>query len=168
MYSERPVHEIARPETQYEWVDDGYLDKNPWYGQAKQKPVFSLGKPLPHTSRPRREARKGRPKRDVEAAEDKRGPGEDDGQETRRPSAASRGGQSDPAPQLFHDASRFAIDAEPIGHREEEAVEEGRRDPNEMRNWWAKLRANHPEVAAEFLAVRDSVQASDLPTLRRC
>lgn len=38
----------------------------------------------------------------------------------------------------------FAIDSEPIGGRH----------PDEERNWWAKIRARHPEPLAEFLAVR--------------
>jgi len=57
-------------------------------------------------------------------------------------------------PHLFQDTSRFALDAEPIGHREREEVEEGFRDPDELRNWWASFRARHPELLAEFLAVR--------------
>lgn len=31
--------------------DDSYNERNPWYGQEKDKPVFSLGEPLPRTVR---------------------------------------------------------------------------------------------------------------------
>ncbi|KAI1774702.1 aquaporin-like protein [Hypoxylon cercidicola] len=46
----------------------------------------------------------------------------------------------------------FGIDSEPLGQREHDEVEEGDRDPNEFRNWWARIRAKHPEPLAEFLA----------------
>ena len=141
--SQRP-QTLNRGPTQRDWVDKEYLDENPWYGVAKQKPVFSLGQPLPHTAR-RRHTEKhtigkaGDP--DVEAAETATtlGPSQQDDQAV---------------PHLFQDTSRFALDAEPIGHREREEVEEGFRDPDELRNWWASFRARHPELLAEFLAVR--------------
>jgi hypothetical protein len=54
----------------------------------------------------------------------------------------------------FHEnASRFAVDAEPLGHKERPGVEKGEQDPNELRNWWARLRARYPEPLEEFLAV---------------
>lgn len=31
--------------------DDDYYTQNPWYGQPKDRPVFGLGKPLPHKVR---------------------------------------------------------------------------------------------------------------------
>ncbi|OTA99404.1 hypothetical protein M426DRAFT_47133, partial [Hypoxylon sp. CI-4A] len=46
----------------------------------------------------------------------------------------------------------FGIDSEPLGQRERDDVEEEDRDPNEFRNWWARIRAKHPEPLAEFLA----------------
>ncbi|KAJ6437120.1 C6 transcription factor [Purpureocillium lavendulum] len=51
----------------------------------------------------------------------------------------------------------FALDAEPIGHQEREEVEEGFQDPDELRNWWARFRARHPEPLAEFLATIVSI-----------
>ncbi|CAJ2500338.1 Uu.00g031910.m01.CDS01 [Anthostomella pinea] len=46
----------------------------------------------------------------------------------------------------------YGIDSEPLGQREADAVEQTDRDPDEFRNWWARLRARHPEPLAEFLA----------------
>lgn len=46
----------------------------------------------------------------------------------------------------------YKIDGEPLGKREADEVEEDE-DPNEYRNWWARMRAKHPEPLAEFLAV---------------
>ncbi|KAI1464087.1 aquaporin-like protein [Daldinia caldariorum] len=50
------------------------------------------------------------------------------------------------------DLRNYGIDSEPLGHRENEDAEEGDRNPNEFRNWWARIRAKHPEPLAEFLA----------------
>ncbi|KAH8592742.1 aquaporin-like protein [Bisporella sp. PMI_857] len=47
----------------------------------------------------------------------------------------------------------FKIDSEHLGQREADDVGEGDRDPNEYRNWWARLHAKHPEPLAEFTAV---------------
>jgi aquaglyceroporin related protein len=46
----------------------------------------------------------------------------------------------------------YKIDGEPLGHSEQPEVESGEVDPNELRNWWARVRARHPEPLAEFLA----------------
>ena len=32
-------------------VENEYFKLNPWYNQQKDKPVFGLGQPLPHTTR---------------------------------------------------------------------------------------------------------------------
>ncbi|KAF3057203.1 hypothetical protein GL218_06282 [Daldinia childiae] len=50
------------------------------------------------------------------------------------------------------DLRNYGIDSEPLGQREHGDVEEGDRDPDEFRNWWARIRAKHPEPLAEFLA----------------
>ncbi|KAK7750350.1 hypothetical protein SLS62_007758 [Diatrype stigma] len=46
----------------------------------------------------------------------------------------------------------YGIDSEPLGRRETDEVEKGNKDPDEVRNWWARIRARHPEPLAEFLA----------------
>ncbi|KAI8959702.1 aquaporin-like protein [Daldinia sp. FL1419] len=46
----------------------------------------------------------------------------------------------------------FGIDSEPLGQREHDDIENKDRDPDEYRNWWARIRAKHPEPLAEFLA----------------
>lgn len=55
-------------------------------------------------------------------------------------------------------AHKFQIDGDRIGGtREGNAVEEGRIDPNAMRNKWARIRAKYPETLAEFLCTAMSV-----------
>ncbi|KAK7414107.1 hypothetical protein QQX98_007050 [Neonectria punicea] len=46
----------------------------------------------------------------------------------------------------------YKIDSEPLGQQEKPSVEAGETDPDELRNWWARFRARHPEPLAEFLA----------------
>ncbi|KAI0007779.1 aquaporin-like protein [Xylariaceae sp. FL0662B] len=48
--TQRPARDRQHGET-VGWVDDDYYESNPWYGQTNKKPVFGLGKPLPHTNR---------------------------------------------------------------------------------------------------------------------
>ncbi|KAI1333554.1 aquaporin-like protein [Xylariaceae sp. FL0016] len=55
------------------------------------------------------------------------------------------------------DGPSYAIDSEPLGQREHDDVEMSSRDPNEFRNWWARLRAKHPEPLAEFLSTSVAV-----------
>ncbi|ROW08325.1 hypothetical protein VMCG_03010 [Cytospora schulzeri] len=54
-------------------------------------------------------------------------------------------------------ARRFQVDADTIGQREDSRVEEGKVDPNMMRNRWARFRAKYPEPLAEFLCTTMSV-----------
>ncbi|ROW03349.1 hypothetical protein VSDG_01457 [Cytospora chrysosperma] len=54
-------------------------------------------------------------------------------------------------------ARRFQVDADTIGQREDSKVEEGKVDPNAMRNRWARFRAKYPEPLAEFLCTTMSV-----------
>lgn len=42
-----------------------------------------------------------------------------------------------------------------MGQTEDELARKGEKDPDELRNWWARLRAKYPEPMAEFLAVSD-------------
>ena len=223
----------ARQQQQSEYPQRGYTEadyytQNPWYGETQEKPVFSLGKPLPHVVRRRGQSKlnkrpapkdeeqgissgetlaepqdrnnegdvdndlssipSGTPNRrsgrtqtqasdlpsldghrrpNVTAAGVAHGPKRNDaGQpvfdyqpggaertdrgmdraETRKSSEPQR-----PARQSSHQPS-FKIDGEPLGQPEHPAVEEGIVDPDEMRNWWARFRAKHPEPLAEFLA----------------
>ena len=52
---------------------------------------------------------------------------------------------------------QYGIDSEPLGRREDTEVEDGEKNPDELRNWWARVRARHPEPLAEFLAVSRSL-----------
>ncbi|OTA82929.1 hypothetical protein M434DRAFT_188749 [Hypoxylon sp. CO27-5] len=194
------------------WVDKDYYEENPWYGQDKKKPIFSLGKPLPHKVRWAKKPAD-LPTRDPpKSSEDLAERGEVDPNnvsplsnvETRETTAsqASRarrtaagvshsGRRNDADQPVFeyipeqdkpdyrrerttdtHDTDKsdeednhnFGIDSEPLGQREREEVEKGDRDPDEFRNWWARIRAKHPEPLAEFLAVCFSPK-SDIPLL---
>ncbi|KAI0389457.1 aquaporin-like protein [Xylariaceae sp. FL0594] len=66
--------------------------------------------------------------------------------------ASTRHAQHTEKSKNEEDKPSYGIDSEPIGRRENEEAEEGDEDPNEYRNWWARVRAKHPEPLAEFLA----------------
>ncbi|XXH05606.1 Peroxisomal membrane protein PAS20 [Hypoxylon texense] len=180
------------------WVDPDYYEANPWHGQSKNKPVFSLGKPLPRVTRwPKGPGNVVTTKPPVISPEDLAELGEaasntdntdaekvvsrtQSGSPKKRRTAAgiSHGDRRNDAGQpVFEyqprddsatrrertndtnntkksnrDNPNFGIDSEPIGQREHDDVEEGEKDPNELRNWWARVRAKHPEPLAEFLA----------------
>ncbi|KAH9906520.1 aquaporin-like protein [Xylariomycetidae sp. FL2044] len=55
------------------------------------------------------------------------------------------------------DGPDFGIDSEPLGQRENDEVEEYNKNPDDYRNWWARVRAKHPEPLAEFLATTVAV-----------
>ncbi|KAI1137124.1 aquaporin-like protein [Hypoxylon sp. FL0543] len=180
------------------WVDEEYYEENPWYRQAKKKPVFSLGRPLPRKVRwarkPANVPTKPAPKSSEELAELGEGglntyylsniekqdttasqasrarrtaagvshgdryndagqpvfdyqPGEDNSTRRERTNDTQTTNQS-----RREDNRNYGIDSEPLGQREDDKVEQGERDPDELRNWWARIRAKHPEPLAEFLA----------------
>lgn len=177
------------------WVDAEYLEQNPWHDQAKAKPIFSLGRPLPRVVRGPRKINKEkdliredlaeRGELDAEKSESHlvRGPTgqqyqshQDRGAKTtaagtghsdRRNDAGQpvfdyvpgeaepqgRSGRDEQTPMSPENSPpEFKIDGEPLGKRERDEVEEQGRDPNEFRNWWARVRAKHPEPLAEFLS----------------
>ncbi|OIW26361.1 aquaporin-like protein [Coniochaeta ligniaria NRRL 30616] len=199
-------------------AEDGYYEENPWHGKSSQKPIFSLGKPLPH--KVRRRTRKPRNvilKHDeemgdiAEVVEEEEGLEDDgrisgenlatrtaSGQPSRTRTQGSENARelqrqqemmteagaahsdkrndagqpvfdyipedTDPAERLASHATTrtrsnkqaeppdFEIDKTPLGHEEQSDVEKDEVDPDELRNWWARLRARHPEPLAEFLA----------------
>ena len=179
------------------WVDGEYCSENPWYGQSKKKPVFSLARPLPHTLRRTTRSDKG----DIENQGDAVGAGREDFRGvplrfvperlSRNPNnhseqrmttagAAHNAKRNDGRQPVFaylpregscpddkHDTvdgqgmkershePQYGIDSEPLGRREDSEVEDGEKNPDELRNWWARIRARHPEPLAEFLAVSD-------------
>lgn len=53
----------------------------------------------------------------------------------------------------YEDGSKYKVGGEPVGQREDDEAEDGRKDPDDLRNWWARLRAKYPEPLAEFAAV---------------
>lgn len=123
--------------------------------------MFSLGEPLPHTVR-RPKPSKNDDEEDVEQGLRKRPTKEtpadsDDTLQESRPQTSRRQQQGD-QDEGTETAKRFQIDADTHGgQREKDAVEDGRADPNSMRNWWARFRAKYPELLAEFLCTAMSV-----------
>ncbi|KAI1264738.1 aquaporin-like protein [Xylariaceae sp. FL1019] len=171
-----------KPKTDKEgWVDEGYYEQNPWYGQKKKKPVYSLGGPLPHRNRfgkgKKNKKGKGKGDQDLEKGEGKKpnnnrqtsddtlqgGNGEDvdyhEGTGKTRQNnpwdvdfreGMSAGHSAEKAPG-YEDGSKYKVDGEPVGQREDDKAEEGGENPDELRNWWARLRNKYPEPLAEFL-----------------
>lgn len=124
--------------------------------------MFSLGEPLPHTVR--------RPKPtkndddDVEQGlrkkptKERAADSDDTLQESRLQTSSRRQHQQDDQAEGTETAKKFQIDADNHGgQRERDPVEDGRTDPNSMRNWWARFRAKYPELMAEFLCTAMSV-----------
>ncbi|KAK7752273.1 hypothetical protein SLS62_005809 [Diatrype stigma] len=202
---EKPRHPPPSAERQG-WVDEDYIEENPWYGESHNKPVFSLGKPLPHTSRFRNKMQKKKPKKaqkDDEADLEKGPPSETQAQraprkksvriadDTSGADAPEQQGRSSTEAGKAHtskrndagqpvydyqphktdsqretegdndvdneDGKKYKVDGEPVGQTEDDEAEEGKQDPNELRNWWARVRAKYPEPCAEFLATWMSV-----------
>ncbi|KAI0178904.1 aquaporin-like protein [Hypoxylon sp. FL1284] len=205
--SDRPEQPLTQPPgvERQGWVDDAYYDQNPWYGQPKDKPVYSLGRPLPHTNRfhggkkketgdqqdgdvekgqggmQSKPSRKGK---HVQIADDTDNPQQQMlGRESSDGQNANRNNSGQPTydhapwdvdfrvPDLntqntqnstekapgYEEGSKYKVDGEPVGQREDDEAEEGGKDPNDLRNWWARLRAKYPEPLAEFAATGMSV-----------
>lgn len=177
------------------WVNGRYYELNPWYSQPRTKPLFSLGRPLPHVVRwekkptvapvakaPEELAERGEIGGEASSNVEKQesGAGSRSSGARRTAAGVSHGDRYNDAGQpVFeyqpgeedatrrertnetHDTNKgsredlrnYGIDSEPLGPREHEDVKQSDEDPNESLNWWARLRAKHPEPFAEFLAV---------------
>ncbi|KUI55652.1 hypothetical protein VP1G_03095 [Cytospora mali] len=148
---------------------DGDKDEEECEKVKSSRPVFSLGSPFPHTVRKRGRSDAKRPEQDVEQGLNKAPTAEipeadsDESEKTLsngqptwlRPSKTQSKTDQDQGTDM---ARKFQIDADTIGgQREDDAVEEGRVDPNTMRNRWARFRAKYPEPLAEFLCTTMSV-----------
>ena len=129
--------------------------------------MFSLGEPLPHTVR-----RPNASKNDDEDVEQglRKGPTEDiaadsdDTLQEARPHKSSGRQQQGDQDEGTETAKKFQIDADTHGgQREKDAVEDGRTDPNSMRNWWARFRAKYPELMAEFLCTASKQLPDSIP-----
>ncbi|KAI0015228.1 aquaporin-like protein [Xylariomycetidae sp. FL0641] len=170
-----------------DWVDDDYRQANPWYGKKETKPLFSLGRPLPRTVRwnkpqpgqdhaalgsvrsrdpedlekqPTAESQRPRYTADGTAHGDRvndLGQPVFDYMPTRTNTRGSQASRSTGGGGGGGDEPSFGIDSEPLGQQESDEVEQGGADPNQLRNWWARIRAKHPEPLAEFLATAMAV-----------
>ncbi|KAK8036132.1 hypothetical protein PG993_008746 [Apiospora rasikravindrae] len=189
---EESERHTGRRETQG-WVDEDYYEGNPWYGQPRDKPVYSLGNTLPHTTRgygKKELSSNSRNKDEASAAEegqvqpqnknmqqssggdgqfdeDGRQPpnknqqqssgnndedGDDDQQKNEKDNHQDRENRGGLEP-----GDKYKVDGEPMGDSEDKLARDGKKDPNDLRNWWARLRAKYPEPLAEFLATGMSI-----------
>ncbi|KAJ4424885.1 hypothetical protein N0V82_000388 [Gnomoniopsis sp. IMI 355080] len=176
---EKPVFSLAEPLPRKVGNDqEGTVPES----RAKDRPVFSLGEPLPHQVRKVQrvatgskqhaedDVEQGLRKRPQKDQRDETSPDSDEsadtgetlqGSNTRRQSTSSwktqkthRGSQD----QGTDAAQQFRVDGDQVGGAPNTAaVEEGRADPNMMRNKWARIRAKYPEPLAEFLCTTMSV-----------
>ncbi|CAJ2505697.1 Uu.00g130910.m01.CDS01 [Anthostomella pinea] len=196
--SDRPAQPLDQPPgiDRQGWVDDEYYDTNPWYGKGKEKPVFSLGKPLPHKSRAW--SKKKQPKKKPSEADPEKGEAgvspkkskkgkrvqiaEGEDQEMMGKDGPNQNGAGSPpiydhqpwetdfrVPDLnagggsrkrgpgYEEGSKYKVDGEPVGQTKDDEAEEGETDPEDLRNWWARMRAKYPEPLAEFACTGLSV-----------
>ncbi|KAF3761372.1 hypothetical protein M406DRAFT_229669, partial [Cryphonectria parasitica EP155] len=130
-----------------------YREQNPWHDQPKDRPLFSLGEPLPRIASQRKHNQeKTQGELDSEGSDETLS---EPPQKTTTQSQRRQLGEQDEGTDM---ARRFQIDADTVGgQREGDAVEDGRVDPNAMRNKWARIRAKYPEPLAEFLCTAMSV-----------
>jgi hypothetical protein len=196
--TEKPRGPAKRPQPKHRWVDQDYYHDNPWFDQEHQRPIFSLGAPLPRTARWARKKKQqnnhpSEAKRSKEELAElgevtpEQSPSPSPSPEADAPRKAKRrtsGGvthghkyndagqpvfeyipeksetqdtrdrRRTKAPRKEENQPHFGIDSEPIGRRENEEADKEGDDHNKYRNWWARVRAKHPEPLAEFLAVR--------------
>ncbi|KAK8112074.1 uncharacterized protein PG998_008531 [Apiospora kogelbergensis] len=189
-YHDEDVEMPEEPERQATgddgWVDDDYYEGNPWYRQPREKPVYSLGKPLPHTMRGYGKKTGKKNKDEASAAEEGQahpknndmkqssGGGGQFDEEGRQPpnknqqQSSGSNRERDPKSEKGNHQDReergglepgdkYKVDGEPMGESEDKLAREGKKDPNDLRNWWARFRAKYPEPLAEFLATGMSI-----------
>lgn len=147
------------------WVDDDYYEGNPWYGQARDKPVYSLGKPLPHRMRgssgkkkDKKQKKSKRNRDDASAAEEgqagqQQSSGHNDNDDGGQQKKEKDNHQNREDRGGLEPGDKYKVDGEPMGDTEDKLARDGKKDPNDLRNWWARFRAKYPEPLAEFLAV---------------
>ncbi|KAI0384159.1 aquaporin-like protein [Hypomontagnella monticulosa] len=115
------------------WVDDGYYEFNPSYGRPRTKPIWAVGMPFPRVV-PRAKQRTPAPTESIPKSPEE---------------LAERGELG----QGVHTNETYDINmSSGLGQREQDEVEQEDGDTGEYRNWWARIRAKHPEPLAEFLA----------------
>lgn len=163
---DKPVYSLGTPLPHN--TPSGTQEADPWHERVHEQPNFSLGEPLPRTvrrldpgatgKRQEEDVEKGlrkRPKKDAQDTPDTEGSDETLSESRKDQSKTPQLGDDEQGTDM---AQKFRIDADTIGgQREGDAVEEGRIDPNAMRNDWARIRAKYPEPLAEFLCTAMSV-----------
>ncbi|KAI1314190.1 aquaporin-like protein [Xylaria venustula] len=183
-HQERDIRQLPRRQ----WIDEDYRQVNPWHDQEKNKPVFSLGKPLPRMVRwgtpesREEEARSNNdlaelgevPSEETLRSEDEANDEQSVNRHRQTAAGVTQGGRFNGAGQPVYEYTPsndklkgqvdsetekqesqrpdFGIDSEPLGKEEVDEAKKPGNDPDEYRNWWARIRAKHPEPLAEFLA----------------
>ncbi|KAI0966463.1 aquaporin-like protein [Xylaria arbuscula] len=178
----------ARQGKERQWIDRDYRQVNPWHDQEQNKPVFSLGKPLPRMVRwdtPESRGNEATSNNDLaelgEVPSEETLQSEDEANDEKRgnrhrqtAAGVTQGGRFNGAGQPVHEyipsndkaegqvdseigeqepkSPNFGLDSEPLGKEEADGAEKPGSDPDDYRNWWARIRAKHPEPLAEFLA----------------
>ncbi|KAI1459558.1 aquaporin-like protein [Annulohypoxylon moriforme] len=147
----RRLHEVV-------WIDDGYLDANPGYYQKAEKPIFSLAQPFPHLIRWHKKADGS--KRPVPEADDLAELGQANlsnispplGERTALGVISERASDTHDTDESNKDkCHNYEFERKSSGQQERDEVEQGE-DPDRPLNWWARIRAKHPKIMAEFLA----------------
>ncbi|XDG08451.1 hypothetical protein ABKA04_008066 [Annulohypoxylon sp. FPYF3050] len=139
------------------WVDKDYIKQNPWYGKPSDKPLWSLARPFPHVVRWGRQP-DGSTNLVPVSADELAELGQANLSNIPEPVLEKQGSSGECTSCKLRRATAEAAhsdrrnDSEPLGQREHDEVEQGGKDPEETRNWWARKRAKHPEPLAEFLA----------------
>lgn len=140
------------------WVDKDYIKQNPWYGKPSPKPLWSLARPFPHVVRWGKQPDGSTNLVPVTADElAELGQANLSNIPELVPEKQDNSGECTScklrriAAGAAHNDGRN--DSIPLGQRERDEVEQGGKDLEETRNWWARKRARHPEPLAEFLAV---------------
>ncbi|KAK8046121.1 hypothetical protein PG996_014185 [Apiospora saccharicola] len=173
---EEPERQAAGHEKQG-WVDDDYYEGNPWYDQPRDKPVYSLGKPLPHRMRgasgkKKKQKKSSKKSKDEASAAEEGQAGQQQQQPPNKNQRQSSGHNDDDGDQQGNEkdnhqnrgdrgglepGDKYKVDGEPMGVTEDKLARDGKKDPNDLRNWWARFRAKYPEPLAEFLATGMSI-----------
>ncbi|KAI1205390.1 aquaporin-like protein [Annulohypoxylon truncatum] len=126
------------------WVDPDYYKYYPEYGQPRKKPIWSVTEGFPRIVYRRKKQADGSTKLVAKPADELA----ELGQAQVDPSVVS---EECISPQ------KTAAEAAHIDESNDDEVEQEEKDPKKLQNWWARVRAKHPEPTAEFLATMTAI-----------
>ncbi|KAI0882145.1 aquaporin-like protein [Annulohypoxylon maeteangense] len=142
--------------TKQPWIEEGYLEQNPSYGQPSKKPIWSVSRGLPRIVRWEKQA-DGSTKPVPKSAEDLAERGQCNLTNTSLSQLKKQenlgADTRDGAGQLRKRTSDTEkTNSESLGPRDRDEAGQGEKPLEKRQNWWARLRAKHSEPFAEFLA----------------